>query len=191
LPGGLRTGLIVRLRRCSIEQIRDCFMSIEEPEKIVRIKRLAMQLNEKVTIGWFYDQIIAALEALSAGGKINFGNEARQVKDWTGPGQLYVIRTLDDAKKAIEEIKNQGEGTPLDPGDGDHELAHYYKFAEIVAGHHLEKVGDAFKYSGPTIPFDPDGVWPMIDDPNMVSFIPRDRARRFWPGNLPSHTRPC
>ena len=40
LPGGLRTGLIVRLRRCSIEQIRDCFMSIEEPEKIVQIKRL-------------------------------------------------------------------------------------------------------------------------------------------------------
>ena len=78
-------------------------MSIEEPEKIVHIKRLAMQLNAKVTIGWFYDQIIAALDALSASGKITFGNEARQVKDWTGPGQLYVIKSLDDAKKAIAE----------------------------------------------------------------------------------------
>ncbi len=177
LPGGLRTGLIVRLRRCSIEQIRDCFMSIEEPEKIVHIKRLAMQLNAKVTIGWFYDQIIAALDALSASGKITFGNEARQVKDWTGPGQLYVIKSLDDAKKAIAEIKEQGEGTARDPGDGDHELAHYYKFAEIVAGHHLERVDNTFKYTGPPIPFDPDGVWPMIDDPNTVLYPAGSRAQ--------------
>jgi hypothetical protein len=177
LPGGLRTGLIVRLRRCSIEQIRDCFMSIEEPEKIVHIKRLAMQLNEKVTIGWFYDQIIAALDTLSASGKIKFGNEARQVKDWTGPGQLYVIKSLDDAKNAIAEIKEQGEGTARDPGDGDHELAHYYKFAEIVAGHHLERVDNTFKYTGPPIPFDPDGVWPMIDDPNTVLYPAGSRAQ--------------
>jgi hypothetical protein len=107
---------------------------------------------------------------------IKFGNEARQVKDWTGPGQLYVIKSLDDAKKAIAEIKERGEGTASDPGDGDHELAHYYKFAEIVAGHHLERVGDAFKYSGPPIPFDPDGVWPMIDDPNMVLYPAGSRA---------------
>jgi Ferritin-like len=32
-PGGLRGGLTVRLRKCSIEQIRDFFLSIEQPEK--------------------------------------------------------------------------------------------------------------------------------------------------------------
>ena len=31
LPGGLRAGLVVRLRRCSIAQIRDVFCQIEEP----------------------------------------------------------------------------------------------------------------------------------------------------------------
>ena len=49
-----------------------------------------------------------------------------------------MINTLDDARLAIEEIRHQGEGCrPLDPRDGDRELAHYYKFAEIVAGRHL------------------------------------------------------
>jgi Ferritin-like len=177
LPGGLRTGLIVRLRCCSIEQIRDCFMSIEEPEQIVHIKRLAMQISQKVTIGWFYDQIIAALEALSASGAISFGHQDRQVKNWTGPGQLYVIKSLDDAKKAITEIKDQGEGTTHNPSDGDGELAHYYKFAEIVAGRHIERTGKTWAYSGPPIPFDPDGVWPMIDDPNMVLYPAGSRAR--------------
>jgi hypothetical protein len=177
LPGGLRTGLIVRLRRCSIEQIRDCFMSIEEPEEIIKIKRAQMQLPGKVTIGWFYNEIVAALETLSESRAITFGHEDRQVKNWTGPGQLYVIKNVDDAKRAIEEIKDQGEGTTLNPGDGDHELAHYYKFAEIVAGRHLEKVGDSWKYSGPVIPFDTEGVWPMIDDPNTVLYPPGSRAR--------------
>lgn len=177
LPGGLRTGLIVRLRRCSIEQIRDCFMSIEEPEEIIKIKRAQMQLPGKVTIGWFYNEIVAALETLSESRGITFGHEDRQVKNWTGPGQLYVIKNVDDAKRAIEEIKDQGEGTTLNPGDGDHELAHYYKFAEIVAGRHLEKVGDSWKYSGPVIPFDTEGVWPMIDDPNTVLYPPGSRAR--------------
>jgi hypothetical protein len=170
LPGGLRTGLIVRLRRCSIEQIRDCFMSIEEPEETVRIKREALAIDNKITIGWFYDEITCALEALSEGGQITFGNKDRQVRNWTGPGKLYVIGSLADAKAAIEEIKIQGEGTHYDPKDSDHELAHYYKFAEIVAGRRLVRADNGFKFAGAVIPFDLDGVWPMIDDPNLVLY---------------------
>ena len=182
LPGGLRAGLIVRLRRCSIPQIRDCFMSIEEPEETTQIRRKELECQDPAikhpfTIGWFYDQITAALEQLSASGKIKFGNEDRQVKDWSGPGKLYVIRNLKDAKDAINEIKNQGEGrSPCDPDDGDQELAHYYKFAEIVAGHHLERADGKLQYTGAPIPFDPEGVWPMIDDPNMVLYPAGSRA---------------
>ena len=98
--------------------------------------------------------------------------------NWTGPGRLFAIRSFADAKAAITEIKDQGEGTSNDhPGDGDHELSHYYKYAEIVAGRHLERFGDDFKYSGPPIPFDPDGVWPMIDDPNLVRYPAGSRAQ--------------
>jgi hypothetical protein len=177
LPGGLRTGLIVRLRRCSIDQIRDCFMSIEMPEKAVEIRRLQQQMQNTVTIGWFYDQIVLALKQLSDSGQIKFGNADRQVKNWTGPGKLYAIASFDDAKAAIEEIKDQGEGTSQnDPDDSDHELAHYYKFAEIVAGRRLERVGTTFSYSGSKIPFDPEGVWPMIDDPNLALYPAGSRA---------------
>ena len=52
-----------------------------------------------------------------------------------------------------------------------------YKYAEIVAGRHLERFGDDFKYSGQPIPFDPDGVWPMIDDPNLVRYPAGSRAQ--------------
>jgi hypothetical protein len=177
LPGGLRTGLIVRLRRCSIEQIRDCFMSIEEPEKMVKIRRQALAIDNPVTVGWFYDQITQALEELNKNGHIKFGNKDRQVSDWTGPGKLYVIESLADAQQAIQQIKSQGEGTSqTDPNDAERELAHYYKFAEIVAGRRLVRVDKSFKFAGAVIPFDPDGVWAMIDDPNIVRYPAGSRA---------------
>lgn len=182
LPGGLRSNLIVRLRRCSIPQIRDCFMSIEEPEVTTEIRRMQLMradaaIEHKYTIGWFYDQITDALRNLSAAGKITFGNENQQVKDWSGPGRLYVIRSFDDAEKAINEIKEQGEGrSSRDPNDNDKELAHYYKFSEIVVGRQLENIDGKYQYTGTPIPFDPDGVWPMIDDPNMVLYPAGSRA---------------
>ncbi len=183
LPGGLRAGLIVRLRRCSIEQIRDCFMSIEEPEETVAIKRARLVPNYPLdphlyTIGWFYDEIKKSLIELSKLKQITFGHVDRQIKDFAGLGKPRVIASLDDALAAIEEIKEQGEGRgPLDPDDPDKELAHYYKFGEIVAGRQLVRGKDTFSYTGAPIPFDPDGVWPMIDDPNVVVYPAGSRAR--------------
>ena len=182
LPGGLRSGLLVRLRRCSIEQIRDCFMTIEEPEETIQMRQHEIafvnpDVKHRFTIGWFYDQVTKALERLSAQGQITFGNEARQVDDWSGKGKLFVIRNLADAQQAILEIKHQGEGrSPLQPDDGDHELAHYYKFAEIVAGRHLDRTRRSLEFSGARIPFDPDAIWPMIDDPNLVRYPAGSRA---------------
>ena len=183
LPGGLRAGLSVRLRRCSIEQIRDVFMSIEEPgetEETVHGKARPGELVERheYTIGWFYQEIQRALETLSAAGEITFGNAERQVSDWKGPGTLYVVTSLEDAKAAIAEITEQGEGAgPLNPEDAEHELAHYYKFAEIVHGRRIVVTPDGYSFSGPHIPFDPDGVWPMMDDPDPVLLPPGSRAR--------------
>lgn len=209
LPGGLRTGLIVRLRRCSIEHLRDCFMSIEEPEEIVKIRWDAMALQNpdivhRVTIGWFYDAIKRALKNLA--GQITFGNKDQQVQEWAGIGKLYKITSLSTALQAIDEIVHQGEGRSLDDPDAhEGELAHYYKFAEIVAGRRLEPVtqpetdkgepalqyrlseivaggrversGKVFAFSGAPIPFDRDGIWPMIDDPNLVLYPKGSRAQ--------------
>jgi hypothetical protein len=196
LPGGLRNDLTVTIQKCSIEHIRDCFMSIEMPELQVveRMKRLRPRLPHRTqlqtpngegaleetqyTIGWFYDQISASLKRLSDAGKITFGNTQNQLSNWRGPGTMYIVDSLDTALQAIQEIKEQGEGDgAFDPNDNDNELSHYYKFAEIVEGRRLVKTADGgFAYTGEVIPFDPQGVWPMVPNPSLVAYPAGSRA---------------
>jgi hypothetical protein len=201
LPGGLRNGLTVSLKKASIEQIRDVFMSIEMPDEMI-IERMrwldpnigaqpkgghGMQKGEgfnnvdyhKYTIGWFYDQIAASLKTLSKAGKIKFGNLDKQVDQWSGVGKLFKIGSLEDALLAMDEIKDQGEGNGADnPYDGDGELAHYYKFSEIVEGRRLVKgkKKGTYAYRGPKIPFNTDEVWPMVDNPSLVTYPAGSRA---------------
>lgn len=55
----------------------------------------------------------------------------RQLAPWDnpGPGRLYSIGSRRDADRAVNEIIHQGEGLSLaDHDDGDHELAHYWRF---------------------------------------------------------------
>ncbi len=185
LPAGLHARLTVRLRRCLIEQIRDVFLTIEQPEKDLE------PVNGKVTpkdptetgsftIGWFYQEIEAALHRLHHAGKLTFGHADRQVSEWRGPGKLIVIKNLTGAIAALHEITEQGEGaSALDPDDGDHELAHYYRFSEIVEGRRIvfdPQHPDGFAYTGEKVPFDPDGVWPMMDDPEFTKYPAGSRA---------------
>jgi hypothetical protein len=185
LPGGLRPGLTVRLRKCSIPQIRDIFMSIEEPARTEEPVKGSVDGRDPIethafTIGWFYNEIARSLKRLSEEGRISFGNVDKQVDEkWFGSrGKLFAISSLQDALRAIHEIQRQGEGTSrLVPGDGQGELSHYYKFAEIVAGKQIVVTKGGFAYDGAPIPFDESSVWPMMDDPNIALFKPGSRAR--------------
>ena len=186
LPGGVRSDLTVELKRATIEHIRDCFMNIEMPEEMLkeRMRRLAPRHGtmptSNYTIGWFYDQIAESLNELSCipveDGGISFGNPDQQLSTWKETGKIYVITSLDDAIKAINEIKAQGEGSATSPTDGDAEFAHYYKFSEIVEGRKLVKTLTGWAYTGPVIPFDPAGVYPMIDNPSRVNYPAGSRA---------------
>ena len=60
LPGSLRPGLTVHLRKCSIAQIEDVFMSIEEPGETIKPKE-----DHEMTIGWFYHIIKKGFEKLN------------------------------------------------------------------------------------------------------------------------------
>ncbi|HSH02584.1 MAG TPA: ferritin-like protein [Anaerolineae bacterium] len=174
LPAGLSADLTVRLRRCSIEQIRDVFMAIEEPEETLDESRGDVRPGDQdehhnYTIGWFYTQIAEGLERLSEAGEVTFGHEDEQVAGMIGEHELFKIDSLEKALEAIGEIMEQGEGASvLDPTEGDDELSHYYKFAEIVHGRRIVIKKKGFKYSGEQIPFDSDGVYPMMDDPDMA-----------------------
>jgi hypothetical protein len=183
MPGGLRADLTVRLRRCSIEHIRDTFMVIEEPEEIIQTKMKAKPSSwpheqNLYTVGWFYDEIKKGLTQLSRDGKITFGHTEKQVIEWGGNVKIDKITRLKDALDAIEKIKDQGEGANAhDPSDGDGELAHYYRFSEIVHGAHLTVKEGKFSYTGEVISFDQEGVWPVTDDPQPITYPEGSRAK--------------
>ena len=77
--------------------------------------------------------------------------------------------------EAIKEITEQGEGAqPGDPRSFDrNDLAHFFKFKEIICGRKLVFHGISnYSYTGDLIPFDESGVWPMRDNPSITSLIP-------------------
>jgi len=53
------------------------------------------------------------------------------------------------------------------------EVAHYYLFEEIYEGRKIESDGqDGYAFSGPEIPFDEEGVYPMIENPSQDDYPP-------------------
>jgi hypothetical protein len=220
LPAPVLPDLTVRLRRCSIEHVRNVFMAIERPQhpmvfgrpfrgavidrKSVKVdphgkvleadqaemRKLADWFDnaeyEPMTIGWFYNQIARAIgrldHQLAGRGETLFtGDPAHQVSWPTAPGTLYQVTDAQSALLAIYEIIEQGEGTPQDlDGDPDPErLGHYYRFQEIVEGRRLirNNVGK-WVFEGEPIRFDPDGVYPMVDDPDAYRLAVGSMTRR-------------
>ena len=158
LPGGVRPQLTVSLVGLTKEVVLNTYMQIEYPESgpIALFQGMTYP-----TIGAFYDALLDAFRQVPA----STITGARQLTAGDPVG-VFAINTLDDAKRAIEKIKEQGEGTsqsPLAVDFGD-ELAHYYRFAEIYHGRTLVQTPDHhWAYDGTPIPF-PD-VYPMAEVP--------------------------
>lgn len=169
LPGTVQGQLVVHLRRFSIEQVEDTFMIIEEPEKPLAIPDA--EAAAPLTIGAFYAKIKQAIEA--AGEEIFVGDPKRQVTG--GFAEIVAVTDVASASSAIETIVEQGEGTSTSPfGDkaGD-ELAHYYRFSEIVKGKKLIPAPGQqppWRYDGEAIPFDASQVRPAVDDPHVGDY---------------------
>ncbi|MET9690265.1 ferritin-like protein [Streptomyces sp. NPDC006514] len=135
-----------------------------------------------LTIGWLYNQIARAIVRLDKKGKLFTGDPKRQVAWPDAPQTLYQVTDKRSALLAIYQIIEQGEGSPHDlDGDGlgdPEELGHYYRFEEIVKGRQLMKKGDKWVYEGPEIPFDPDGVYPVVDDADTFRLPANSDGRR-------------
>ena len=169
---------IVGLKKCSKELIRDTFMVIEEPEDPHHYPTInktgpSTYTNYR-TIGQFYLAIKDAIVKL--GNKIFTGDPKLHVTGWFPSGELFPVTDVQSASRAIDIIIEQGEGTSTTPVDVDGELAHYYRFSQCVEGRHLLNVPKhpkGYAYAGAKIPFDPRGVYPMIDNPTEVP-LPQD-----------------
>ncbi len=141
LPGGVRPGLEVALRKLSAEQVA-VFMDIEFPEH----EPIVHMSVPSATIGEFYDAIQEAFEKLNPSFSTN-----RQIERQFGFGRMFKIDSLDKVKQAIEIIKLQGEGTTTSPEEAEGDLAHFYRFGEIFHGKKLKK--------------DENGKWDFTGDP--------------------------
>jgi hypothetical protein len=193
LPMGIGDGLIVTLEKLTRGHVQDVFMAIEEPDHPldfnVREPSAGPLLAaaapppanaQYATIGDFYTALIAQIAELGQG--IFTGNPARQVVDntWFPADQMFPIKTVDDATRALTVIIDQGEGTRLDPDDGDGEPAHYYRFAEIVYARRLvkdPKDPKGWSYSGAPVPIDPAGVWNLYPNAKSVDYAPGSLVR--------------
>jgi rubrerythrin len=177
LPGGVEPDVIVRLAPLSIDLVRDVFMRIETPTQTA-IDSDADDIHND-TLGTFYKKIWLNMfrlekESQKTNNTIFTGDHAKQVNYTTKP-----VYNLADAKEGIITIVEQGEGTSqTNPTASRDELAHYYKFAEIVYGKELCKTSnDTWDYVGPPVPFDQNGVWPLQISPKVTDYPVGSRAR--------------
>lgn len=126
------------------------------------------------SIGEFYSTIAEGIEYLEseahrAGTTIFTGDRSRQITSeyyYSGGGELFPVTDLKSALEAIELVIEQGEG---DGGgiydDSDHELAHYYRFDELVKGRYYQKGDQPGHPTGPQLQVDWEGAYPI--KPNL------------------------
>lgn len=158
--------LLLELRRCTIELIRDVFMAIESP----RAHDAPNEDDEYETLGQFYGALEEALDRLDDDLENTvFANHQpeRQLSDpsFYAPvrfdaedsGGLLLVSDRASADRALEIIIDQGEGLSdhrwADPAH--EELTHYYKFKQIADGE--APLGE---------------VWPVLDNPRTGDLPP-------------------
>jgi hypothetical protein len=192
-PGGLpykigdepgQPPFAVHLAPFSLEVVQNTFMVIELPETPpldfpVTALKAAVEPDETFkTIGAFYQRIRELV--IAAGPDVYSGDPGRQL---THPQGTFAIRSQSDAIRAVDQIVRQGEGTSTLPtGEAGGEIAHYYRFAEIVKGRLLvpdpmQELG--YSYSGAPVAFDDKGVIPIVTDPKQDTYLDGSEAARI------------
>ncbi len=144
LPGGIQPDLAVDLRPLSMDSLR-VFLEIEYPAG----GPIAAS-GSYPTIGDFYTAIAKAFQTL----KPEFV-PGIQMEHSFGVGEVFAIKSVEDAVRAIEYIKEQGEGTsqsPMPPESYSGEPSHYYAFKQLVEGRRLQKGSDGkWRFDGAAV----------------------------------------
>lgn len=189
LPWTVEEPLCVPLEPFSLDNTEKVFMQIECPEDPLAIRK-GLTADGPLTIGTFYHRILTSIQALEnsqpAGKTIFTGDPAYQIAQDLPSLNTFPVYRLDDVENAINIIVCQGEGSPHSPYEllpgGKRELAHYYRFGEIVHLHPLVsdgKVPPDWSYTGdPPIPFDPSKVAHVIANPKTADY-PAGSAARY------------
>jgi len=195
LPGTVADDLIVPLAPFSHKLARDVFMRIEQPQQVLdfQVAALTSAPAPAKTIGEFYGRIREVFANADDKFIVDKTGET-QPTHFALPSGIQKITSRDEALAAIDLIVEQGEGTETEPtfpdGDSnpaDDELAHYYKFAEIVRGR-LKANPNATPASPPNeryiydaadpVPFDEAAVLPLRSNPKRDDYAAGSPARQ-------------
>jgi hypothetical protein len=144
LPGGIKTTSPIQPDALTLRQI-ELLAEVEDPEFLPVGD--SHELASLQTIGKVYEKILAALPQDPSAWSSNNGSI-------TYDGFGISIGSFEDARKGIEIILHQGEGTPGNPKNDAGELAHYYFFEEIIRGKKLVPSSDPshpWEYAGAVI----------------------------------------
>ncbi len=135
------------------------------------------------SIGEFYKAIEDGLDRLHAqmGDALFSGDPARQVGPeyyYSGGGGLIKVTDMASAKAALDLIAEQGEGVTDSIFDEDGEIAHYYRFQQLVLGRYYQQ-GDARDMpTGGPVPVDWDAVYPIKTNARIADFPEGSDLRR-------------
>jgi hypothetical protein len=121
------------------------------------------------SIGEFYAEIGRGLEYLekemsSKGEELFTGDPARQITPdyyYSGGGEVVPVVDLESANEAIRLVSEQGEGFGGAIFDYEDELAHFYRFEQILLGRFYQKGDKPGKPSGPPLDVDWSAVYPI------------------------------
>lgn len=162
LPNG-ETDFVVGLLRFSREAV-ETFLQIERPARSPREGLGLVQRQRSLravlpafradddselhfySIGEFYQEISRGLaflqeDLVSRGQTLFVGDPARQVTPeyyYSGGGNIIPVRDLASAQAAIRLICEQGEGIGGGIFDYEGEIAHYYRFQQLVLGRYYQ-----------------------------------------------------
>jgi hypothetical protein len=197
LPG---SNVVVELQKFSPAAI-ELFMQIERPDpSYADTCSESNGTDQYSTIGQFYKAVREGLNGLVEryGESVVFcGDPHLQVTPeyyYGGAGQIFEIRCLKDANRAIAEIVDQGEGLPGEIGadgvrgetdflhrgfNGFSEPAHFFRFQEIHEGRYYQK-GDtpATGPRGPEFPVDWTESLNMQKNPRAAAYAIESPIRR-------------
>lgn len=185
LPGTLADGMIIRLARFSIRQVREVFMRIEKPERGFDFPSETPMAADRpstpetgITVGEFYRRIAAQLKR--GGDALFVGDTNRQVVDDRMPMLKRIVDTQ-SALAAIDVIVEQGEGTSKGPLDGEGDYAHYYKFQQIAKRRPLraDRTG-RHRFSRRRLPYNWRAVQRVPANPHADLYQPGTKARRAF-----------
>jgi len=148
----------------------------EKTEGSLRAARVHDDSEEHFyTIGEFYQAIEHALVELHAehGDALFGGDPARQITPeyyYSGGGAVIPVTDLKSAQAAIRLISEQGEGVGGAIFDYEDEIAHFYRFEQLMLGRYYRQGDAPGSPSGLPLDVDWDAVLPIKANARLADY---------------------